>query len=87
MGIWRWSNTGFSNSITKVLSDGGIYLFVGYMFCFIKGIVDSIKTKNKEKLLIVLIVLFLFITTAFPYTYILFFLLIWFTINERYRKS
>ena len=33
MGIWRWSNTGFSNSITKVLSDGGIYLFVGYMFC------------------------------------------------------
>lgn len=87
MGIWRWSNTGFSNSITKVLSDGGIYLFIGYMFCFIKGIVDSIKTKNKEKLLIVLIVLFLFITTAFPYTYLLFFLLVWFTINEKYRKS
>lgn len=87
MGIWRWSNTGFSNSITKVLSDGGIYLFVGYMFCFTKGIVDSIKTKNKEKLLIVLIVLFLFITTAFPYTYLLFFLLIWFTINEKYRKN
>ena len=84
---WRSYNIGFSNSPLKVLSDGGIYLFLGYLYCFVRGIFLSIYNKDKYKFIFIVLILYLFITTIFHYTYLLFLLLIWFTKRKDSTKS
>lgn len=82
MDSWRSYNTGFSNAPFKILSDGGLYIFIGYVYCFVKGISSSIASHNYSKLIFILLVLYLFCTTIFQYTYLLFGLLIWFTMKN-----
>ncbi|RVU70940.1 MULTISPECIES: O-antigen ligase family protein [Lactobacillus] len=77
MGMWR-TNTGFSNSITEILAEGGVYLSYLYFYAFFKGLSNSIKNKNKEYSIFVIMTFYLFVTTIFTYQYILLFLLVWF---------
>ena len=81
MGNWRTFNTGFSNSLMDLLSGGGLYLTIGYIFCFIRGIFASVKLRNWDKLLFILFVIYLFVLTIFTYSYILIFMLIWFAFS------
>lgn len=88
MGNWRSFNTGFSNSIMELLANGGLYLFGGYIFCFVKGMKNSLNLHNRKKMLFIISVFYLFVTTIFTYTYILFFILIWFCLkNNSYNKE
>ena len=82
MESWRYFNTGFSNSVMDILSGGGIYLGAGYLFCFIKGFIDSYKSDEK-KVLFILAMFYLFVTTFFTYTDILLFCMVWFACRNR----
>ena len=69
------TNTGFSNSIFTVLSQGGIVLFLVYvvpiMTCFMYGI-----KKNDKGILIFSMIFFIeFIVTLFQYTFLMMILL------------
>lgn len=78
MGNWRIYMTGFSNSITEVLAQGGIYVSLIYAYSFIKGIYYSFKYKALNGFILVFGTLYLFCTTIFSYQYILISLLILF---------
>lgn len=78
MGNWRIYMTGFSNSITEVLAQGGIYVSLIYAYSFIKGIYYSFKYKALNGFILVFGTLYLFCTTIFSYQYILIALLILF---------
>ena len=39
------TNMGFSNSLTQILVQCGLYIFVLYIYCFMKGIIQGIKNK------------------------------------------
>lgn len=82
MEPWRSYNTGFSNSPLKILSDGGIYIFSGYVYCFARGMYVTFRNRQMYKFVFILLVLYLFVTTIFHYTYLLFLILIWFTKNS-----
>lgn len=77
MESWRYFNTGFSNSVMDILSGGGLYLAAGYLFCFVKGIINSYRY-NKNKLVFIILMFYLFVTTFFTYTDILLFCIVWF---------
>lgn len=81
MGTWRLFNSGFSNSIAEIFANGGLYLGIGYLVCFGRGIVKSAQIKNWNKMIFSCFILFLFNTTIFTYTYILLFLLIFMCIG------
>ena len=70
MSSFRKNNIGFSNSIFRVLAQGGVYLFSLYIIpCFI-CLFRGIKQRNKIQCLLSFLFIFLFITTSFPYNYI-----------------
>ena len=70
---------GYSNSVFAILSQGGLLLFTVYIIPFILGIKYSFVTGNKEITFFILIVLLEFILTLFPYTFLLLFLLAFFS--------
>ncbi|TSO25683.1 O-antigen ligase family protein [Lactobacillus sp. LL6] len=82
MDLWRANNTGFSNSIMDVLSGGGLYLTVMYLFAYIRGFIVSKKAHNTYRIVFVVMMFYLFITTFFTYTYILLFILCWFALES-----
>ncbi|QXL46999.1 hypothetical protein [Lactobacillus johnsonii] len=81
MGSWRSTNLGFSNSLTDILSGGGLYLTLLYVFCFIRGLYLNIVQKNWKKVIFVVLMIYLFVTTFFTYTLILLYLLVWFAMG------
>ncbi|QNQ80524.1 O-antigen ligase family protein [Lactobacillus sp. PV034] len=83
MELWRMGNPGFSNSITEVLANGGLYLGILYFGSFFKGLL----TKDGLKKIFVVMTFYLFVTTAFTYNYILIFLLIWFSSFSTTREN
>lgn len=76
MESWRLNQTGFSNSISEILANGGIYIGGVYILSFIYESITN-WNKDKNKVMFILFTFFLFITTIFTYTYILLFLLVW----------
>lgn len=83
MGSWRSSNLGFSNSLTDILSGGGLYLTILYLFSFARGIYTNIIQKNWKGLIFVVLIIYLFVTTFFTYTLILLYLLVLFAIGNK----
>lgn len=57
-------NTGYSNSISPILTQGGIVLAIPYIICFAKGLAAGIRTKDINKSLFVAVFLVMFIFTA-----------------------
>lgn len=84
MENWRSYNIGFSNSPMIVLSDGGIYMGLLYIFTFGYGIMKSLKMKEKNKCAFILMIVYLFITTIFPYQYLLYYMLIYLFDSDSY---
>lgn len=81
MESWRSVNVGFSNSLTDILSGGGLYLSILYLFCFAKGLYINAIRKNWRKVIFIVLVIYLFVTTFFTYTLILLYLLTWFVLE------
>lgn len=73
---FRLNDIGYSNSIFRVLAQGGIYLAFVYVVPMLKTIYEAIITHNSKKIGFLLIFLYYFITTSFPYNYICFMVLL-----------
>lgn len=68
---WRLNDIGYANSIFRVLAQGGVYLFVLYLFPTIKAIVRAVRTQDSLLLCYILMFIFYFVTTSFPYNFIM----------------
>ena len=73
---FRLNDIGYSNSIFRVLAQGGIYLALIYVVPMLKSIQEAISTRNSKKVGFLLIFLYYFITTSFPYNYICYMVLL-----------
>ena len=73
---FRLNDIGYSNSIFRVLAQGGIYLALIYVVPMLKSIQEAIITRNSKKDGFLLIFLYYFITTSFPYNYICYMVLL-----------
>ena len=73
---FRLNDIGYSNSIFRVLAQGGIYLAFVYVVPMLKSIYEAIINRNSKKIGFLLIFLYYFITTSFPYNYICFMVLL-----------
>ena len=73
---FRLNDIGYSNSIFRVLAQGGIYLAFIYVVPMVKSIQEAVVTRNSKKIRFLLIFLYYFITTSFPYNYISFMVLL-----------
>ncbi len=73
---FRLNDIGYSNSIFRVLAQGGIYLALIYVVPMLKSIQEAIITRNSKKVGFLLIFLYYFITTSFPYNYICYMVLL-----------
>lgn len=67
---FRSNDVGYSNSIFRILAQGGLYLFSIFLTPIGKAIKDSIQKKDSKKAAFILIYLYYFITTSFPYSYL-----------------
>ncbi|TDE68809.1 hypothetical protein E0E02_01715 [Streptococcus sp. KCJ4932] len=69
MGGWRSYNTGFSNSITQLLAQGGLCMFLLYMLPIFSNFKNFLRNRKYRVFLIGFLYLFTF--TMFTYQYIL----------------
>ena len=67
---FRLNDIGYSNSIFRVLAQGGLYLFSMYLIPMCKAVKDSIQKKDGRKAAFLLVYLYYFMTTSFPYNYL-----------------
>ena len=67
---FRMNDIGYSNSIFRVLAQGGIYLIFIYAYPILKNMTKAIKNKNIKQIFGNLMFIYLFITTSFSYNYI-----------------
>lgn len=67
---WRLarSETGYTNSVMTVLSEGGIYFFLSYMIAFIHFLKKAVKMHNYRLGIFVIMWCYLFFTTTFAHT-------------------
>ena len=65
--IQRLFSTGYSNSITSVLCQGGIMLMSLFVICFAKGIYAGIKNKNMNYVLFTISFLLFFASTVIAF--------------------
>lgn len=68
---------GISNSTAIILSQGGLYLMLPYILCYIQGIIRDIKNKRYNYLIVYIIFLILLNCNVVPYLYLTFLMLIW----------
>ena len=61
------SNIGFSNSLFRILSQGGLMLMAFYLYPIICGIKKAIRNGVWDCIFLICIFLYLFITVSFPY--------------------
>lgn len=84
---FRNNDLGYSNSIFRVLAQGGVYLMFIYAYPILKNIIKVIKDKNINQILGNLMFVYLFITTSFPYNYIIVVWLVHFHILSNEKKG
>ena len=75
MSEFRTRNIGFSNSIFRVLAQGGILLFSMYAFPVILWIKRAVYSKDFGRIFFAIGFILLFVTTSFPYNYLMLYLL------------
>lgn len=82
--LWRIlsGQTGISNSVINIFINGGLYLFLVYCYAFGRGILESLRAKNYDKMAFSVLILYLFLTTDFALQWILLFILVWMTQNQ-----
>lgn len=73
--IFRLNDIGYSNSVFRLLAQGGIYLAIIYIVPIVKVIKESILNKYRNMISFVIIFVYFFITTSFTYNYIMFLVL------------
>jgi hypothetical protein len=68
--LWRLarSETGYTNSIMTVLSEGGIYFFVSYLITFMYIFNKAMQKKNYKLIIFISMWIYLFLTTTFAHT-------------------
>lgn len=78
MSPFRAYNQGFSNSLMSILANGGVYIFILYLYPVIKAIVNSVKYKDINLLYftITFLVMFIFTTESYQWISILIFIYI-----------
>ena len=67
---FRFNDVGYSNSVFRVLAQGGLYLAAVFLIPMLKALVAGIKKRNGKILAFLLIYLYFLVTTSFPYNYI-----------------
>ena len=72
---FRLNDIGYSNSLFRILAQGGIYLFAMYIFPLLSFCISALKDKKINYLLFSATFIYLFITTSFSYNYIMIVLL------------
>lgn len=87
MSYFRKKNIGFSNSIFRVLAQGGIVLISIYIIPIILWIKKSIYKWDLRKVFFGIGFIFLFITTSFSYNYLTMYILSLFIWEPRFGKS
>lgn len=85
--IHQTFKTGYSNSVTAVLSQGGIMLAILYLISFGRGLVGGFKTQdiNKSLFVIVLLVILSFTAVAFTNTVIYLMIYLYYGISRQIR--
>lgn len=80
MRAWRRATkqTGVSNSITVLLTQGGLCIFIIYFYPVFKTISQALKKKNTDYLLFTCMIVYMFVITSCAYAYIIIFLFICF---------
>lgn len=71
------SQFGISNSIAIILAEGGLYVGIVYIFCFVMSTITFLKNKNYNYLLFCLIFFMVFCNNPIPFTYLTFLILAW----------
>lgn len=71
------SQLGISNSMAIILSQGGLYIALPYILCFIIGTIKSLRCKKYNYLMVYLIFIILLNNNAIPFQYLTFMMLIW----------
>lgn len=77
---------GFSNSLTQILVQCGLYIFVLYIYCFMKGIIQGIKNKNVNMVVFIIVFFALFAFTLVSYQYIVVVILLFMLSQKDYIK-
>lgn len=83
---FRLNDIGYSNSIFRVLSQGGIFLLLLYIVPIVVGVKKSLIKKNYYILMFIMVFIYLFLTTSFPYNYITILILCLF-LNPEFEKD
>ena len=68
---WRLNDIGYANSLFRVLAQGGVYLFLLYLFPVIKAIICAARTQDSLLLCYILMLVYYFTTTSFPYNFVM----------------
>ena len=88
MSAFRYYNMGQSNSILKVLSEGGIYFLLFYFIPWGGCIIYSLKKRERNITIVAISMFVLFFVTIFPYNFmtINFVAMAWFYIFKNNKK-
>lgn len=89
MDSWRAidpSLQGFSNGPFLILSQGGLYFFIFYIYAFFHSFTMSLKHRLWKHLIFSFIILYLFILTVVPYTILFLLLLLYMGLPYSYFK-
>lgn len=68
---WRLNDIGYANSLFRVLAQGGVYLFVLYLFPVIKAITRAVRMQDYLLLCYIIMFIYYFVTTSFPYNFVM----------------
>jgi len=74
--VLEYGNYGFSNSIIPILTQGGLYLFLLYLFPIFWGVTICILGKDWNKLIFYLLFLVMFVITIIPFQNLTFYFLL-----------
>lgn len=72
---FRLNDIGYSNSLFRILAQGGIFLILMYIIPIIKFLVTGFKNKNPDVIYFGALFIYFFITTSFSYNFIMILLL------------
>ena len=87
MSAWRWYNQGFSNSIFYILAQCGLYLGIVYFLGIVRGISNSINSKNAKTIVFFGLFCFMFGVTISCYQYLPIIVLLAYVMNKSKRKE
>lgn len=71
------SQLGISNSAAIIFAEGGAYIGILYVFCFVRATIVFLKEKKYNYLLFCLIFFIVLCNNAIPFIYLTFLILVW----------